>query len=115
MLNVLAITSMDTRDIYQPARGELIYVGDNTFSRHPADLSADKLDCDHERCCQKNRPQQAITKLRSGLGIGRDAGRIVVGGPRDQPGSEQPQQNIRTFIGCFVELSLGGIHDLNFK
>src|SRR4029450_2495414 len=94
----------------QPARGEVFYVGDDTFSRHAADLSADKLNCDHERRRQKNRPQQAIPKLRPGLGISRDAGRIVVGGPRDQPGSEQTQQMRR-----FVELSLGGIHGSNFK
>jgi hypothetical protein len=106
---------MDTRDMTNQRGAKSFYVGDDTFSRHPADLSADKLDCDHERCRQKNRPQQAITKLASGLGISRDAGRIVVGGPRDQPGSEQPQQNIRTFIGCFAELSLGGIHGLSFK
>jgi len=31
----------------------------------------------------------------------RDAGRIIVGGPRDQSGSEQPQENIRTFIRLF--------------
>jgi hypothetical protein len=82
--------------------GKVFYVGDNTFSRHPADLSADKLDCDHERCCQKNRPQQAIAKLRSGSEISRDARRIVVGGSRDEPGSEQPQQIIRTPIGCLL-------------
>jgi hypothetical protein len=50
--------------------------------------------------------------LRSGLGISRDAGRIVVGGPRDQSGSEQPPEDIRTFIRCFVEFSFGGIHAL---
>ncbi|HWX28232.1 MAG TPA: hypothetical protein VNZ53_12450, partial [Steroidobacteraceae bacterium] len=43
--------------------------------------------------------QQAVTKLRSGLGISRDAGRIVVRGSGDQPGSEQPQQNIRALYG----------------
>ena len=36
-------------------------------------------------------------------------------GPRDQSGSEQPQENIRTFVRCFVEFSLGGIHGLSFK
>jgi hypothetical protein len=83
----------------QPARGEVFHIGNDAFSCHATDLSADNLDGDHERRCQKNSPQQAITKLRSGLGISRDAGRIVVGGPRDQPGSEQPQYDTRSPSG----------------
>jgi hypothetical protein len=89
-----------------PARGEVFHIGDDAFSGHAADLSADELDCDHERRGQKNRPQQAITELRSGLGISRDAGRIVVGSPRDQSGSKQPQQDISPFGGRFLDLAL---------
>src|SRR4029450_1991908 len=70
----------------QPARGEVFYVGDDTFSRHAADLSADKLNCDHERCRQKNRPQQAIPKLRPGLGISRDADGSSSAAPVTSPG-----------------------------
>ena len=50
----------------------------------------------------------------SGLGISRDAGRIVVGGSRDQPRSKQPPQDIRPFSGRFLDLVLGGIHGTQF-
>jgi hypothetical protein len=33
----------------QPARGEVFHIGDDAFSSHAADLSADNLDGDHER------------------------------------------------------------------
>jgi hypothetical protein len=115
MLKVLAITSRDTRDMTTQRGGKVFHIGDDAFSGHAADMSADELDCDHERRRQKNRPQQAITELRSGLGISRDAGRIVVGSPRDQPGSKQPQQDIRPFSGRFLDLVLGGIHGTQFK
>jgi len=36
-------------------------------------------------------------------------------GPRDQPESKQPQDNVRTFIGRFVELGLGEIHGAQLK
>ena len=64
---------------------------------------------------KKDRPQQAITQLRSGLRIGRDAGRIAVGGSRDQPGSKEPEHDIRTFVGRFVEAGLGGTHGLQIR
>jgi hypothetical protein len=70
-------------------------------------MSADELNCDHERGPQKNRPQQTVAKLRSCLGISRDAGWIVVVGPSDQPGSKQPQQDICPLTGQFLDLVLG--------
>src|SRR5471030_379616 len=90
----------------KPAWGEVFHIGDDAFSRHAADLGADKLDGYHERRRQKNRPQQSITKLRPGLRISRDTGWIVVGGPCDQPGSKQSQQNIRPFNWRFIERGL---------
>jgi len=50
----------------------------------------------------KNRPQQAITELRSGLGISRDAGRIVGGGPRDQPGPSSRNKIFPRLAGDFL-------------
>jgi hypothetical protein len=41
-------------------------IGDDALPRHAADFGADNLDGDHERRRQENRPQQAMTKLRSG-------------------------------------------------
>ncbi len=64
MLNVLAITSMDTRDMTSQRGAKSI--GDDALPRHAADFGADNLDGDHERRRQENRPQQAMTKLRSG-------------------------------------------------
>jgi hypothetical protein len=90
--NTTMATQSYCQRYHQPARGEVSHIGDDAFTRHAADLSADKLDGDHERRRQKNRPQQGVTKLRCGLGIGRDAGRIIVRGARNQPRSEQPQQ-----------------------
>ena len=75
----------------QPTWGKVLDVGDNAFSRHATNLAADKLDGDHERRGQKHRPQQAIAKLRTGLGICRDAGGVVVGRSRDQSRSEPTQ------------------------
>jgi hypothetical protein len=46
---------------------------------------------------------------------GHHAGRIIVGGFCDQPGSKEPQHDIRTFVGRFVEASLGRTRGLQVR
>ena len=57
-----------------------------------ADAGADHLNGDHERCGQEHRPAQRVAELGAGLGIGRDAAWIVVGGAGDQPRPEHRKQ-----------------------
>ena len=57
MLNVLHLHQHSYERYDQPAGGEVFHIGDYALARHAADLSADKLDGDHERRRQKNRPQ----------------------------------------------------------
>jgi hypothetical protein len=106
MLNVFGYYQDGYNRYDQPARSEVFHIGDDAFSRHAADLSADNLDGDHERCRQKNRPQQAISKLRSGLGISRDARRIVVGGPVTSPGPSSRNKIFARLSGDFLRAAL---------
>jgi hypothetical protein len=39
-----------------------------------------------------NGPGQGVAELRTGLRIGRDAAWVVIGCPRDQAGTEDPEQ-----------------------
>ena len=73
---------------YQPARRQLHHIGGEALAGHPADPRTHQLDRDHERRCQKHRPEQAVTKLRPGLRIGGNARRVVVGGAGHQSRTE---------------------------
>jgi hypothetical protein len=55
--------------------------------RHPI---TDLLDRHHQRQRDQRRPQQPETVLRAGLRVGRDPGRIIVGGTGHQPWTQRP-------------------------
>ena len=65
---------------HQPAGRQLHDVGGKSLPGHSADTRTHQLDRDHEWRREKHRPKQAVTELRSGLRIGRNARRIVIGG-----------------------------------
>jgi hypothetical protein len=54
----------------------------------------DFLDRDHQRKCQQHGPADAVAELRTGLAVGADPRRIVVGRPGDQSGSERFQERL---------------------
>jgi hypothetical protein len=53
-----------------------------------ADLGADLLNGAHQRVAEDQRPAQIVAELRTRLGIGGDAARIVIRGAGDQTGAE---------------------------
>ena len=60
-------------------------------------------------------PISISARLFVGLAVLARLARIVVGGPRDQSGPKQPQQDIPPFSGRFLDLVLEGIHGTQFK
>jgi hypothetical protein len=78
-------------------------------------LGADKLNGDHEWRRQKNRPQQAITEVGSGLRIGCDTGRIVIGGPRDKPGPSSRNKIFARLGGGFLSSVMEEFMGMQFK
>ena len=74
-------------------------IGGEALAGNPADPRAHQLDRDHERCGEKYGPQQAVTKLRAGLRISRDARRVVVSGTGHQSRTKQPKQHVAGFAG----------------
>ena len=63
------------------------HISGETSTRYPAHLSADQLDCAHQRIGEEQRPAHAVAELRAGLGIGGDAAGVVVRSAGDQAGS----------------------------
>jgi len=53
-----------------------------------ADARTDDLDADHQRRRQEHAPQHAEAELRTGLRVGRDAARVIVGRAGDESGAE---------------------------
>ena len=84
---------------HQPARRQLHHIGGEALAGDPADLRADQLDRDHERRREKYRPEQAVTELRAGLRIGRDARRVVIGGTGHQSRTKQPKHHVAGLFG----------------
>jgi hypothetical protein len=46
----------------------------------------------HQRIGKDHGPRQRVPELRAGLRVGRDPAGIVVGGARDQAGTQDPEQ-----------------------
>ena len=63
-------------------------VGSEPMARHAADTGAHELDAHHQRIGEDDRPEGEEAELGTGLGIGGDAGRIVVGCSGDEPGAK---------------------------
>ena len=84
---------------HQPAGRQLHHVGGEALAGHPADPRTHQLDRDHERRCQKHRPKQTVTELRSGLRISGNARRVVVSGAGYQSRAEQPKHHVFGFFG----------------
>ena len=67
-------------------------IGGDPLAGGAADMGADKLNGDHERRREEDRPEQAKAKLSAGLRIGGDAGWIVIGRAGDQSRPQLGQQ-----------------------
>ena len=78
----------------KPGSGATHDVGGQTLAGDAADLRADELDGDHERCCEKYRPQQAKAKLGTGLRVSRNTRGIVIRSAGDETGTEEPKDDI---------------------
>jgi hypothetical protein len=63
-------------------------------TRDHAETAAHHLYADHKRKRKQRGPQRAIAESRAGNGVGRNAGRIVIGAARDQPGTQIPKKHI---------------------
>jgi hypothetical protein len=71
--------------LQQPARIMLAYVCGDPFAGGAADPGADLLNDGHQGIAEQHGPGNGITQLCAGLGIGRNAARIVVCGSGNQP------------------------------
>jgi hypothetical protein len=78
--------------VKHPRWKEATDVSSQASSRDSADLSADQLDRAHQRIGEQQRPSQAVTELRAGLGIGGNAAGIVVRCARDQSWAQDVAQ-----------------------
>lgn len=76
----------------QPGRVVFAKVGRAPAPGGASDPRADFLDRGHQRVAEEYRPDDAEPELGVGLGIGRNAARIVVGCAGDQAGTEHIQQ-----------------------
>jgi hypothetical protein len=74
---------------HKPSRADILGVCDDVLAGDAADLGADQLDGDHEWRGEKHGPEQAVAERSAGLGVGRNAGRIVVGRAGHQTRSKQ--------------------------
>ena len=79
----------DDDGVQQPRRIGAPDVGGQPAPGDPADARRHQLDADHERVRQHQRPQGVEAELGAGLGIRRDARRVVVGGAGDQARAER--------------------------
>ncbi len=84
---------------YQPTGRQLHHIGGETLAGYPADPRAHQLDRNHEWRRQKHGPEQTVTKLRSGLRIGCDARRVIIGGTGHQSRTKQPKHQVLGFLG----------------
>jgi hypothetical protein len=66
------------------------------------DQGADELDRDHEWRREKERPQQAVSKMGAGLGMRRDAGGVVICRSGHQAGAEQAKDDVTAFARGFA-------------
>src|SRR5439155_21280491 len=57
-------------------------------ARDEADACADELDGRHQREGEAGCPQETVAEQRAGDRVRRDPTRVVVGGPGDEPGTE---------------------------
>ncbi len=80
-------------DEHDRARRDLHHVCGEALAGDASDLGTDQLDRDHERGREENGPQQPVAKLRAGLGVGRNARRVIVGRAGDKPGPEQAEHH----------------------
>ena len=64
--------------IRHPLRVVLAHVARDAPASDPADEGADLLNRRHEGVNQHHRPQQAVTKLRTRLGVGGDATGVII-------------------------------------
>lgn len=53
--------------------------GGQTTARHTPDAGADFLDRRHQRVRYQHRPKQRVAELRTHLGVGRNATRVIIG------------------------------------
>ena len=70
----------------------LLQVAGDAAAGHPADAGADLLDGAHQGPGDHHHPGEAKAELGAGLGIGGDAGGIVVRGAGDQARAQHLQQ-----------------------
>ena len=69
-------------------RKHRLHIRGQALARDEPETRADHLDAHHQRVGEQHRPQHAVAELRAGLGIGRNAARIVVGRARDEARSQ---------------------------
>jgi hypothetical protein len=85
MLMVLARTSSPIADVDDQSRIVADEVAGDAAAGHPPDPGGNFLDGGHEREGHDERPAEPVPELRADLGIGCNAGGIVVGGAGDEP------------------------------
>jgi hypothetical protein len=70
-------------------------VRSEAMAGHASHPCADHLDPHHQWKREDHRPAELIAELRTGLRVGRDPARIVVGGARDEAGAQLPEPAAR--------------------
>ncbi len=63
-------------------------IGGESVPADPADPGADHLDADHQRVGEQDCPEHVEAELRTGLRVGRNPARIVIGRARDESRAE---------------------------
>ena len=102
MLMVLASTSSAAAPFRHRARVVAAQVRGQAPAGGAADAGADRLDHDHERKGDEQRPAELEAEACAGLGVGGDAARVVVGGAGDEPGPEHRAQPRRARAAAAV-------------
>src|SRR6202020_2163055 len=59
-----------------------------------AKAGTDHLDADHQRIGEQHGPQHAVAELRTGLRIGGDTARIIIGGAGDEARPQLPYPRV---------------------
>ena len=72
--------------------GRLVLHADGSIDPDASDARRHHLDAHHERRREEHSPQEPEAELRAGLGVGRDAGRIVVRGAGDETWAQALEQ-----------------------
>ena len=65
-----------------------------TLAAGAADAGCNHLDGDHEGQCHNHGPQLVEAELGAGLRIGGNAGGVIIGGPRNDPGAQQTPERM---------------------